>query len=175
VNDVPDNVRESLRTRLWKEADKLNWLRLSTTEKTKQYEAWVRNAEIGGTLARFINLSDVRVYIKDTLIKDYARDRLSDESLPFRILKVSPEDVRRSFHSPHGRELKNGQVIVWGRSGDWKSILLSAFERVHGRKDSVIHAVILTNAMGKFKQETMRSMVEAAGNALGVKQIVWLD
>ena len=52
----------------------MQWIVLSTSEKSKHYEAWVRDPEIGGALSAYVNLSDVRVYLKDTLMKDYAND-----------------------------------------------------------------------------------------------------
>lgn len=175
MNDVPDNVRETLRAKLWSLADQLQWIVLSTTEKSKHYEAWVRDPEIGGALAAYVNLSDVRVYLKDTLMKDYAKERLKDDSMPCRVLGIKPEETVRSFTKPHGRALTGGRLIVWGRANAWKTVLMAAYERSYNGKNLTPFAVILTHAVGRYKQEAFRIMVGAAAQSLGVKRLEWID
>jgi hypothetical protein len=175
MNDVPDNIRELLRAKLWAAADERGWISLSTSDKSKQYESWVRDEEIGGALSGYINVSDVRVYIKDTLMKDYAQDRLKNPSMPCRVLGIKSEDIVKAFTKPHGRILTGGRLIVWGQANAWKTVLMAAYERSYSRKNLTIHAVILTHAVGRYKQEHFRKMVNDAAKSLGAKRLEWID
>ena len=175
MSDVPDSVRESLRAKLWSAADKRGWIGLSTTDKSKQYESWVRDPEAGGVLSGYINLSDVRVYIKDTLMKDYVKERLKDPSMPCRVLGIKSEDIVKVFIKPHGRMLTGGRIIVWGQANAWKTVLMAAYERTYSRKNLSTHAVILTHAVDRYKQEHFRKMVSDAAKSLGAKRLEWLD
>src|SRR5438067_13787386 len=102
---VPENIREQLRKRLWQTADEKKWSSLSVAEKSASYEAWTRDPAVGGVLSRFIRLSDVRLYLKDTLLKDYVRQREADDTLLLRILNLDGSTVAKSHIKPHGRTL----------------------------------------------------------------------
>ena len=127
---VPDEVRKQLRKQLSAVADELGWMSLSTTEKRKLYEDWTRDPKYGGTLARYIDKGQVRVYLKDTILKDYTRAAGADPSRPLRLLKI-PADapVAQTYIKPHGRRLADGRVICWGRASDWKLVLMAMTER----------------------------------------------
>src|SRR4051794_17628797 len=106
---IPDPVREEIKQYLWKEADRLEWSALPASDKAKYYSMWTEAAEVGGRLASFMDARKVRVYIKDTLLKPYTRERLSDEKRVFRILGLPPEsETVLSYIKPHGRRLIDG-------------------------------------------------------------------
>lgn len=172
---VPDHVREKLRTRLWELADEKQWISLSTAEKSASYEAWTRDPSVGGVLSRFISVSDVRLYLKDTLLKDYSRQKHADDTLVLRVLGVDGEMVTKTYIKPHGRVLADGRVLSWGRSNDWKSILMATYERAYGEPNRRPFGVVLTNACGQYHQTAARTMVESAASKLGIERIVWLD
>lgn len=171
---VPDDVRKQLRTQLSALADELGWMSLSTTEKIKLYEDWTRDPKYGGMLARYIDKGQVRVYLKDTILKDYTRAAGADSTRPFRLLKVSPDtQVAQTYIKPHGRRLADGRVICWGRASDWKLVLMAMHERSSKGKNGVAFAVILANATGKFAEPSVRQMVEDAATKLTIQRLVW--
>ena len=172
---VPDHVRESLRERLWKAADETQWTALSPSSKSASYEAWTRDPSIGGVLSRYISLSDVRVYLKDTLLKDYARYKHADSAQVMRILDLSSIPVVKSYIKPHGRLLADGRVVCWGAANAWKNVLMAAYERAYGDKRAKPFAVVLTSALGQYHQPSVRKMVERAATRLGVLRTVWLE
>jgi hypothetical protein len=173
---VPDSVRQTLRNALWESADNLRWPNLSTTAKSRQYEAWTRDPNIGGVLSRYIPLSDVRVYLKDTLLKGFAQDRLSDDSMPRRMLGLSVhEKVVAKYTKPHGQVLKDGRIICWGRAASWKTILMAAYERAHEDRELKAFGVILTDAVGRYAEIKTRKIVEDAAHRLGVQKVVWVE
>lgn len=172
---VPDQIREELRHRLYAFADDKDWMSLSVGEKSATYDAWTRDPAIGGVLSRFIRISDVRLYLKDSLLKDYARHRQADVELIRRILGVNDAEILRTDIKPHGRILADGRVFAWGRANAWKTILMATFERAYNLEGGKPFAVVLTNACGQFCQPSTRALIETAATKLGISRVAWLE
>ncbi len=173
---IPDTVRKRLRDELWTRADTLDWLSLTNGEKSKYYELWTEDVEIGEVLSRYIDKGNVRVYLKDTLLKGYTRDRQGSDARPLQLLGITPEvPLVKRYTKPHGRRFADGQVVSWGRADDWKAILMSLFERTHGDPAAHLTGAVLTNAVGRYGEPRIRAMVEDAAARLGIERIIWLD
>jgi hypothetical protein len=172
---VPEKTREELRKRLWRLADEKQWGTLSTATKSGLYEAWTRDPEIGGVLARFITLSDVRVYLKDTLLKDYSRHQQADDAFIFRVLDIPKAPTTKTYIKPHGRRFSGGRIICWGRANAWKSILMAAYERAYSEPQGKPYAVVFSHTFGQYHQTAVRKMVEDAAKKLGIERILWMD
>ena len=171
---VPDAVRKQLREQLRQVADDVGWMSLSLAEKRKFYEDWTRDPRYGGVLARYIDKGQVRVYLKDTIIKDYARAAGADESRPLRLLKITPDTITvEKYIKPHGRRFADGRVICWGRASDWKLVLMALHERSSNHERAVPFAAILGNATGKFADPAMRHMIEDAAVKLTIQRLLW--
>jgi len=172
---IPGQIREEIKKHLWDEADRLEWAALSAKDKARYYSMWTETKEIGGRLAGFMDPRKVRVYIKDTLLKSYARERLSDERPVFRILGLVPEtEVVTRYIKPHGRRLVDGREIAWSRATEWKATLLALHERAfehHGQP----FAAVLFESGTKHDEPRSRAAVEDASSKLGITKIVWID
>lgn len=172
---IPNELREELRHRLWALADELGWQGLSWVEKSPRYEAWTKDAEIGGRLSRHMDQRRVRVYIKDTLMKGYVRSRQASPDRPFRALGIDLNTTVVEKHErPHGRRLSDGRVIVWGNADDWKLVLTAAHERSYSIKDALPFAAVLMSTVGRYDQPHIREMVEDAAKKLGIVHLLWL-
>ena len=172
---VPDVVRKQIRQQLSSLADELGWMSLPLTEKRKLYEDWTRDPKYGGTLAKYIDKGQVRVYLKNTILKDYTRAAGADPSRPLRLLKIPPDvAVAQTYIKPHGRRLDDGRIICWGRASDWKLVLMAMHERSSSSKNAVPFAAILDKATGKFADAGVRRMVEDAATKLTVQKLLWL-
>ena len=149
---------------------------LPDTERARYYELWTRDASIGGQLAHVMDARKVRVYIKDSLVKPYVRARLSlNEAEVWRLLGLSSVD--RSVHNyikPHGRRTEDGKVIGWGRSRDWKSVLMAVFERGRAQTAFSSFGVVLLES-GKTEAEASRELVREAARRLGIEKLAWLE
>jgi hypothetical protein len=172
---IPSATRTSLKQRLWDTADKLGWNNLSQADKARYYEVWTKDAEIGGVISRYMDGGQVRVYIKDTLLKDYGRVRLADPVRPLRALGIDGQaaDAER-YIKPHGRRLEDGRVLCWGRADDWKAVLMAVHERAFASKGKPF-AVVLMSSCGRYHDAHGRAVVEDAAKKLGIERIVWLD
>lgn len=59
--------------KLYAEAQALRWHLLGGAARTRQYNRWLEEAEIGGLLRRFLPAEEARLWIKDGPMKEYAR------------------------------------------------------------------------------------------------------
>ena len=173
---VPGQVRNEVRDRLWAEADRLDWAKLSTNDKARWFTRWTKSAEIGGKLAAFMDPRQIRVYLKDTLLKGYARERMADPQRIFRILRLSNEtETVETYIKPHGVRLDDGRIIAWSKAMDWKLTLLAIFERAFEDTSFTPHAAVLFQSATKHTTAEAREIVEEVARRLGVARIIWLD
>jgi hypothetical protein len=174
---IPEEIRDDIRAKLWAEADEIGWSNISDSDRSKHYEKWTRAPAIGIRLGHFMDPRKVRVYIKDSLLKPYERKRLSlTEGDVWQVLSMAPGSftATESFIKPHGRLLHDGRIICWGKSRDWKLILLAAFERGKRRKGAKTFAVVLLES-GKTVVAAERALVRDAARCLGIERIEWMD
>ena len=173
---VPDRAHRRIQRMLWSAADELNWPTLSDPQKSALYEGWVRDEQVGGVLSRYINPGNVRVYIKDTIMKPYGRERIKNFPAIVKLLGL-PDDpsVVETYMKPHGRRLTDGKVICWGLSRDWKAILFSVFERAYVASSGVPFAAVIMFPTGKCQQPDYRQMIETAAGKLGITRLEWYD
>lgn len=173
---VPHKVRSEVKDAIWAEADGEHWLHLSDNERSKLYGRWATDPNLGGRLGAYIDPRNVRVYIKDTLLKGYIRARMEDFE-PVRAAFSLRADVReiRSFIKPHGKLFENGQMIAWDSARNWKLSLLTLHERVEQTSGATPLGVALFTQGTVFRQPSTRSTVESAFTKLDLGRLVWLD
>ena len=173
---MPDAIRDDIKDRLWAAADSLRWSTLSDVERAQHYELWTRDPLIGGRLGHFMDPRKVRVYIKDSLVKPYERSRLSLlEGDVWRLLSFpNPGPHAQRYIKPHGRRLQDGKIICWGKSRDWKLILMAVFERSQARPGSEAFGAVLLES-GRTADEHQRRLIREAASRLGIGKLAWLD
>jgi hypothetical protein len=172
---IPDEVRAAIRDKLWDEASRVDWCSLGQGDKARFYELWTRDSQIGERLTCYMDRGQVRVYIKDTLLKGYGPARLADPSRPMRAVGLlGNEPVLERYTKPHGLRLADGRVLCWGRALDWKVVLTAVHERTylgHGKP----FAAVLTQPSGRYCDIFTRGMVGDAARRLGIAVLAWLD
>lgn len=172
---VPSEIRSNIRQRLWEAADAIGWHALTWVEKSPLYETWTRDTSIGGVLSRYMDQRQVRVYIKDTLMKGYVRDRQNDLQHVLSIVGVtSAADVVETYQRPHGVRLGRGTLLCWGSADEWKLIITAIHERGYGIEGARLRAVVLLSALGKYYQPDTREMVEDAARKLLIERVYWV-
>lgn len=173
---VPDRVFRTLKDELYARADSMGWQTMNDRAKSLVYEGWIGEDKIGGVLSRYLAPGSVRVYIKDTIMKPYSRERIADPELALRLAGISSEAaMRETFIKPHGRRMSDGRVICWGLARDWKAILMSVFERSFDSPPELQHAAVLLYPRGRQADPVLRSIVEDAAKRLGVEKLAWFD
>jgi hypothetical protein len=173
---VPNDIRSEVRELVWNRAEELDWARMSPAEKAKQYEAWVDDPRVGGVLAKFIDKGAVRVYLKDTLLKSFTRERSGDPTAAMRALGIEPDtSVAAEYIKPHGRTFADGRTIIWGPADHWKAIVTAMHERTYGRPNFKATGVMFTGAASRYQSPQHRAMVGEAARMLGIGRVVWAD
>jgi hypothetical protein len=172
---VPDWLRDEVTSRLWEEAERLNWHTLPPSSKSKYYTMWTETEAIGGRLAGFMDARQVRVYIKDTLLKAYTRERYADPSPAMKSLGLASDSpVSVSYIKPHGRLLRDGRQIAWSRATEWKATLMALHERSL-EQGGQPYGVVLFEAATKHSDAESRVVVDSAAQKLGIERVVWVD
>jgi hypothetical protein len=173
---VPKWVREDFRRLLWSKADTLDWPRRPALERASIYENWAKDKAIGGVLAHYMDPRKVRVYIKDTLMKPYQRNRLQEDfAVVSRALGINEAiESNARYTQPPGRLLSDGQLVCWGNSRDWKDVLFSVFERSREDARASSSAAVLIGGGRPIDQEN-RTLVEDASRRLGIDRVAWIE
>ena len=176
MNKIPRKVANRVREIVWNEADHLRWETLTDQDRSRIYEDWMLDERIGVELSNYTDRASIRVYLKDTLIKTYMLERLQSFEHIRKHLTIDNDEVeKKSYIKPHGRLMKDGRIICWGPSSNWKSILFSVYERSYVEKNSTPFAAVLLNPVGKWREPFHQKMVEDAGKRLGIYHISWMD
>lgn len=172
---VPEDVRERIRAELWQRADELNWLLLTDSDKGKHYQNWTREPQIGGVLAHYMEVSQVRTYIKDAVLKVYSRRRMEDPGYALSKMGLSStSQVVTTYIKPHGVKLADGKIVCWGRAVNWKLILMALHERSFAEVDSLPYGAVLLQSSAGFTDSTARAVIENAATKLGVRKLAWV-
>ncbi len=172
---VPEDVRAELRRQVWAKAEEVGWSDLSAADKTRHYEHWTQDPNIGGVLARYMAPPRVRVYLKDAIFKPYSRARLGDWTRCARALGIDAEVIADSHIKPHGRRLMDGRVICWGPASSWKAVLMALHERTFAQGSTRPFAAVFVRAVGRYREDRARRLVEDAATKLLVERVVWLE
>lgn len=173
---LPDDVRDRIRDLLWERANDLDWSGLSDMERSRYYEQWTRESGIGGTLGHYMDPRKVRVYIKDSLLKPYERARVSGtEQDILVVLDVDPTlEIVHRYIKPHGLRFMDGHIIAWGKSRDWKLILMAMYERTALNPGASAFGAVLLES-GNTADDSTRILVRGAATRLGVARVEWID
>lgn len=127
---IPSDVRSRVRAQLWEQADRLDWDSIGSAEKARHYRQWTDSLAIGGALSAYMDPRSVRVYIKDTLLKGYSRQKLNQhQALMLRLVGQDQSEIVEDFIKPHGLRFSDGTLVAWGRADDWKALLGTLFDR----------------------------------------------
>jgi hypothetical protein len=172
---VPEQLYAKIRDRLWAEGDQKGWLSMSDNQKSTLYEQWIADEQVGGVLSRFLEKANIRVYLKDTVMKPYARERTKEAKPILKAVGLTGDElVMRDYIKPHGRAFSDRRVVCWGLAKHWKAVLLATYERAY-RNAGNPFAIVLLRGVGKMAQPSERRMVEDLAARLSIEKVVWLD
>lgn len=166
-------VRRTVARRVHEIANASDWAHLNITERKAFYEKWTADNNIGGMLRQIMPASRIRVYLKDTIIRDYTRAlRPSLEGM----LKNKNIDcgATKQFNKPKAILCDKKALYTLAAALEWKGALLSAFERAHEARALEINKVFfIQHSRDRFVDSSYRAMIEDAARKLGIS-IEWV-
>lgn len=170
---LPDNVRESIYEKVHTYAESQGWMTLSAPGKSLLYSTWSKDPEIGGILIDYMGMNEVHRYIKDTVIKAYAKEKISGASAALNLLGVGDSAIARTYEKPPGVILMDHRVISWHDAKNWKTTILAVYERARQTRSASPYGVVLFESEGKFADATFREIVSDAAERLGIERLIW--
>lgn len=152
---LPKDVRDRVTRRIYADMAAIGWDELSSHQKSKQYDEWVNDPDVGGAIGRFKD--DPRHWIKDGPVKEWPRARighgpyahlLGDDghdpaaerrALAERLVRAclpgwvaAPDSIvekpmRMYVHPPEDSEA-DVRVLAWAKAEDFKHLLWAALQ-----------------------------------------------
>lgn len=172
-------------SRLYRDAQEMDWEHLAPGKRTKQYAAWLEEPEVGGVLEKWMGREEARVWMKDGPMKEYSR-ALAGLG-PFASFVNAPQrgpgalvaaclgtgwkvDVGSVGVKPLHCDAINGKRkvrVIWGPARDFKHLLWAALEAADRQTNlEVCIAVLETVERGIGMAE--RNRFERLGKRCGI-------
>ena len=172
---VPHDVYKKIYERLSREADKIQFVHLTIPEKSRFYKIWTTDKYIVDLLSPFVPSERMHPYIKDSVLKIYAKSKKPKSDDILAMMGLSDIVKEEEYIKPIGVRLIDGRVICWGLARDWKNVLLSVYERARsGNKGYISCAAFLLNSGGVYNHKEFRSLVCEASEKLGILEVKYL-
>ena len=87
---------------------------------------------------------------------------------------VGADCISEAYIKPHGRRLEDGKVVCWGKSRDWKLILMAGVRaRSNPARFDPVRPVLLET--GPTSETRKRSLVADVASRLGIEKLAWLE
>ncbi|MFD5243512.1 hypothetical protein ACFWIW_03180 [Amycolatopsis sp. NPDC058340] len=173
---VPKDIRDSVVREIYHQVEQVDWEDLSDRDKSAHYARWVADAKIGDVLADYYTADGMRVWLKDTPLKEYARaiedfgpfakytqKRLTppSEFVPS-ILGNKWEVVPGSLHEkPMHCTFTDGsqeRYVCWGKPRSFSILLWAAVNNAVNAQTRPLIVVFLRD--GKAVDEDQKSLHE---------------
>ncbi|MFD4546309.1 hypothetical protein [Streptomyces sp. NPDC058466] len=106
--NIPPDVEAAVVTQLYAQAAELDWTHLNSTDRTRWYQSWTKDPEIGGRLIGFVGgTENIRPWLKDCPMKEYERARRG-------------EGKYSAFITRHAATLE--EVVAKTMGADWEIV-----------------------------------------------------
>lgn len=173
-------IKVAVTSRVHALADQLDWVYLTIEQRRRYYEAWTNDENIGGLLRQVIDANRVRVWLKDTVMKNYLKQRRPSITNFLSRTSVSCGVILRSYRKPEAvlcedtSLFEGGNLFTLTGAKEWRVALMSAYERAAEIKKPGRNILyIIEHTSGRFADESYRSLISGAGAKLGV-EVVWV-
>lgn len=167
-------VKRVITKKVWEIADHIDWRHLTITQKKQYYEKWTNDPEIGGILVTVMESERVRVYLKDTVMKQYARDQLPELDAILEGLGIKYVEITKEYIKPTGMLCDRQDIFSLAPARIWKIAIMNAYERgcevTHLKRNIVF---ITDHTAHRFIDRAYQELIESAATRLGV-EVRWV-
>lgn len=168
------DAKQQIIDRIFAIADQVDWMYLPQPAKRLYYEEWTSDPQIGGVLAEIVGQENVRVHLKDTIMKLYARSRQPELPALLEAMSVHYDEITRKYEKPDAILCDGIALYTIAPAKQWKTSLMSAYERAYDARGLTKNLLFFTeHVTGRFVDRSYQEMIEAAGLKLGV-QVQWV-
>lgn len=156
-------------------ADKADWQHLTIPQRKKFYEEWTEDPQIGGLLSRVMEPHRIRVYLKDTVMKNYSRKQKPNLQNLLEGMSLEFLEINKQFIKPEALLLDQTKLYTLTIAKEWKGAIMSAFERGYEIGSLEINTVFITDhTNGRFVDKYYRDLIDCAARKLGI-QVHWVN
>lgn len=164
------DIKKEVRYRVHQIATDIDWPHLSLAERTHYYETWAMDPNIGGLLARAVGPDGVRVYLKNSIMKEYKpaqqmtiRQLLASMSLPYTA-------VTQQFIKPEAVLCDDCALYTLTKAKDWKLALMCSYERACEHSCVTKNVVfVIEHTTGRFVDQSYRDLITSAAKRLAME------
>jgi len=172
--ELPGNPRQDIIKRVRELADKADWYHLKIHERSALYAQWVNDPTIGGELAKTEGAERVRIFLKDTVIKQYMREKRPKLRYLLKQMSLDCRYVTREFEKPVALLCDSKRLYTLALAKEWRVAILSAYERAHGVTGLVENLVFFTDHdVDRYTDRSYKALIESAAEKLDVK-VHWI-
>lgn len=160
--------------RLYKLADEADWVHLNINERKALYEQWTEDSEIGGSLRKIMEPNRVRVYIKDSILRSYTRNKRPSLNGLLKSMSIECGDITKEYIKPQAILCGSTDLYTLAVAKEWKMALMSAFEReaeIGNLKRNRVFFIEHTSR--RFVDTSYRNLIEGAAKRLGI-EVQWI-
>ncbi len=155
-------------------ANEVDWQHLTIPQRKQYYEDWTLDSRIGGRLRMVMQPSQVRVYLKDTVMKAYSRAQRPQLPYLLESMDIDCDRVQQEFIKPVAILCNDGNLYTIAAAKEWKTAIMSAFERGATVKYLQRNVVfIIDHTTGRFVDKSYRAIIDEAARRLNV-EVHWV-
>lgn len=174
---------EAVVRRIYADARKLDWQHCSQSEKTAQYQRWLDDKEVGGVLKQWMDDGEIRVWIKDGPMKEFAR-AMAGKGDYADFLDVHPRSassiISAAFGAgwrvrPKSERVKplscvaersdESKRVFWGPHKDLKHLLWAALSASASKPNEVVEVVVFDTLEGPLTDAARKQLAAVAARA----------
>jgi hypothetical protein len=172
--DSTEEILTNVTAKLYELADKAGWKHLTNPERAKFYERWTHEQSIGGVLTKVMPQARVRVFLKDTVMREYIRNRNQSLRVLLGTMSVNVGHEAKEFKNPQAILATDGHLYTLAAARDWKMALMTSYERSAELKEVRARTVFFTDHTSKrFTDASYRALIDGCGRRLGI-EVHWL-
>lgn len=163
------DIKRRVRAEVHARAAAAGWANLGRERRRELYERWSEDPAVGGLLSEVMQPHQVRVYLKDTVLKKYARGARPGLPALLQGMGVRWDEVTRWYTTPAAMLCDGKALYTLALAKDWKIAVMNAFERRCDAGPLERNLVLLTDhTAGRLVDRDYRGIIEAAGRRLDV-------
>ncbi len=169
--------------RIYADARRVDWEHCSQSAKTAQYQRWLEDKDVGGVLKQWMDDGEIRVWIKDGPMKEFARAMagkgtyaafldVHPRSASFIVSaalgtgwRVRPKSEREKPPSFVAERSDASKRVFWGPHKDLKHLLWAALSASASKPDESVVVVVFDTLEGPLTDGDRKQLAAIAARA----------